>query len=337
MRFLLFAAFLAAAACATDAPAPAGGQSKFQQDRTAILAMQGDFNVDFDFRETASLSPGYRIAKPTHSGGYEVIRTIADTGTFISLQHVIVAEQGGEKFAIKHWRQDWQYEPTRVTTFIGGNAWSSRPVSASERAGKWSQQVYEVEDAPRYGAVGAWTHDNGVSQWTSSAEWRPLPRREATKRSDYDAILAVNRHTITPTGWVQEEDNSKLILRNDKPVTLAREVGVNTYTRFNAFDVKVATDYWSATKDFWADIRADWSKLEATAPSFAVKLRGEPEQLYMPILDLADEVQEGKKTRAAALAEARKVMAKYVTTDVGALKDRIGPTPETPAKAAPAQ
>ena len=39
---------------------------------------------------------------------------------------------GGKPIVTKHWRQDWQYQPASVLTFIGGNAWEMRPVSAAE-------------------------------------------------------------------------------------------------------------------------------------------------------------------------------------------------------------
>ena len=101
-----------------------------------------------------------------------------------------------------------------MLVFIGGNAWEKRPVSRQPSArGSGRRPSIRLKNSPRYGAVGAWTHDNGVSQWTPPAEMRPLPRRDMTTRNDYDAVLAVNRHTITPFGWVQEEENSKLVLR----------------------------------------------------------------------------------------------------------------------------
>ena len=220
------------AACATlGAPAmPSADAATFEQDRKAILAMAGDYHVTFDFRETVALAPGYELKKPKVSGAEEIVRVVEDRGDFISLQQILVMKMGDDTYVTKHWRQDWQYQPESVLVFIGGNAWETRPVSAAERKGKWAQTVYQVEDSPRYGAVGAWTHDNGVSQWTPPAEMRPLPRRDMTTRDDYDAVLAVNRHTITPFGWVQEEENSKLVLRGDHHV-LVREIGVNSYKR----------------------------------------------------------------------------------------------------------
>jgi hypothetical protein len=323
---LLFAACTttpATGALASTAPAQASvEQAKFEQDRQAILAMAGNFDVDFDFRETVPLAAGYQLKKPKRTGGSEIIRVVEDRGTFISLQQLLVVGEGEDSGVVKHWRQDWTYEPASVLVFIGGNAWETRPVPAAERAGKWSQTVYQVEDSPRYGAVGAWTHDNGVSQWTSSAEIRPLPRRDMTSRDDYDAMLAVNRHVITPFGWVQEEDNSKLVLRG-APHTLVREVGVNTYRHTNDFAVKRGEAYWAATKDFWALIRADWAKLEKNHSAFGLTIQGEPEALYIPILTLADDVEAGTITTADAAAQAGKIITALTTADIGDLASRL--------------
>ena len=306
---------------AAIAAMPAAEKAKFEQDRKAILAMAGDFDVTFDFRETVALAPGYELKKPKLSGADEIVRVVEDRGDFISLQQILVMKMGDDMYVTKHWRQDWQYQPASVLVFIGGNAWETRAVPASERKGVWSQTVYQVEDSPRYGAVGAWTHDNGVSQWTPPAEMRPLPRRDMTTRDDYDAMLAINRHTITPFGWVQEEENSKLVLRGDHHV-LVREIGVNSYKRTNTIP-KDGDDYWNDTKDFWAQIRADWTRLETSSPRFGLTIQGEPEDLYIPILEVADQIHEGVIGTADGVVKAKAVIAKYTTADVGTLDSRI--------------
>ncbi|MEM9233149.1 MAG: DUF6607 family protein, partial [Pseudomonadota bacterium] len=177
---------------------------KMAQDREAILAMAGNYKVKFDFIETVSYFDGYDLKDRKLSGADEMVRVVEDRGDFISLQHILVV--GGEqKFVVKHWRQDWTYQPKEVLTFIGGNAWEMRPVPEAERAGTWSQAVYQVDDSPRYGAVASWRHENGVSQWEPPREWRPLPRRDMTTRDDYHAVNAINRHALTPKGWVHEQ------------------------------------------------------------------------------------------------------------------------------------
>lgn len=302
----------------------------FEADRAAILQMAGDFKVTFDFTETVSFVEGYELKPQKLSGGHEVVRVIEDRGDFISLQHILVVG-GDEKFPVKHWRQDWQYEPSRILTFIGGNAWAWRDVPEVERAGKWSQTVYQVDDAPRYSAVAAWTYENGLAEWAPPHEWRPLPRRDMTTRDDYHAVDAVNRHVITPWGWVHEQDNDKLVLSGD-PRVQAREVGVNTYRRDGDFAVEVATEYWSSTEAFWADIRDTWTEIASDNPAFAIRLKGETETLYTPLLELAEAYAKGEVTREVAATKARAVIAEYVTPFIGALETRLN-APESLPKA----
>ena len=296
--------------------------ASFERDRQSVLAMAGDYKVTFDFIETVPFVEGYELKDRKLSGGNEIVRVVEDTGDFISLQHILVVGPEDAPIVVKHWRQDWRYEPQRVLVFIGGNAWAWRDVPAGEREGAWSQTVYQVDDAPRYGAVGDWTYEDGIAEWTPPAEWRPLPRRDMTTRDDYHAVDAVNRHTLTPDGWVHEQDNSKLILSGE-PQALVREIGVNTYRRSSDFEVTAGEDYWAATEDYWAGVRDEWARIEGENSSFAITIKGETEDLYNPLLSLADEVQSGERDTGSAVVEARSVIRSFVTPDVGALAGRL--------------
>lgn len=299
--------------------------AQFERDRQSILAMAGDYKVSFDFTETISFVEGYELKEPKLSGGHESVRIVEDRGDFISLQHLLVVGPDDSPFVVKHWRQDWQYEPARVLVFVGGNAWEWRDVPDSEQAGAWSQTVYQVDDAPRYGAVAQWTYEDGLAEWTPPQEWRPLPRRDMITRDDYHAVDAVNRHVITPWGWVHEQDNSKLMLHAD-PQVLVREVGVNTYRQFDGYPVEAAEAYWAATAEYWAGVRAEWNRIEAENERFAITIMGETEDLYMPLLDLATAIQDGEKDTAEAIAEAETVIASFVTPEIGTLAERLRPT-----------
>ena len=322
---------LALSACTTPVPTSSGlapaqvAPASLSQDRQSILAMAGDYKVTFDFTETVSFVDGYELKEPKLSGGHESVRVIEDRGDFISLQHLLVVGSDDAPFVVKHWRQDWQYEPARVLVFIGGNAWEWRDVPAGERSGTWSQTVYQVDDAPRYGAVGRWAYDDGIAEWTPPREWRPLPRRDMTTRDDYHAVDAVNRHTITPWGWVHEQDNSKLIL-TDSPHALVREVGLNTYRAFDDYPVSAADEYWAGTAEFWAGVRAEWTRIETENERFAITIKGETEDLYVPLLDLAHAVKDGERDLEPALVEARAVINSFVKSDTGLLADRLRPT-----------
>ena len=299
--------------------------ANFEQDRQSILAMAGDYKVTFDFTETVAFVEGYELKEPKLSGGHESVRVIEDRGDFISLQHLLVVGPDDAPFVVKHWRQDWQYEPARVLTFIGGNAWAWRDVPASEQAGSWSQTVYQVDDAPRYGAVGTWTYEDGIAEWTPPQAWRPLPRRDMTTRDDYHAVDAVNRHVITPWGWVHEQDNAKLML-DATPQALVRETGVNTYRAFDDYPVSAAEDYWAGTAEFWAGVRAEWTRIEAEHTAFAISIQGETEALYNPLLALALSVKSGDKGLEPALIEARTIINSFVTPEIGTLAERLRPT-----------
>lgn len=298
---------------------------QFEKDRAAILAMAGDFQVTFDFTETIALQADYNLKPQKLSGGHEVIRVIEDTGRRISLQHILVV--GGEqKFPVKHWRQDWIYEPEEIFVFVGGNAWEKRRLSEEERQGKWGQLVYQVDDSPRYGAIAAWDHSGGISQWTPEAEWRPLPRRDMTTRDDYHAVDAVNRHIITPDGWVHEQYNTKVVLSSGEPRPLVREIGVNTYRRTSDFDVAVATDYWAETEAYWAEVRALWAGvIDRASPTFSLEVKGETEAVYGPLLTTAQEQADGSLTVEKAKQAAADIINAAVTFSTPRLTARLRP------------
>jgi hypothetical protein len=237
----------------------AQGAGDFERDRKAILAMAGEYAVQFRFDETVALKPGYELHAPHRSGGNEFVALVEDSGKCIVLQHVLVDGQGN---VVKHWRQDWEFQQALLWSYAGDYAWQRRELNADAVRGSWTQTVWQVDDSPRYAGIGRWSHERGVSAWTSEPTWRPLPRREHTTRSDYDVLVTVNRHTITPAGWVHEQFSDKLD-RQGRPgeQVLAREIGVNQYRRISGYDFKAGRDYWMRTRNYWAEVRAVWAEL----------------------------------------------------------------------------
>ncbi len=288
---------------------------KMAQDRQAILAMQGNYKVSFNFKETVALKAGYALKAPKSSGAHEIVRLIRDDPGYISLQHILVVGSD-EKHPVKHWRQDWIYEPDYIYTFVGFNSWKKQMLSPAERQGKWAQLVYQVDDSPRYAALSEWKHENGVSAWTSPPNMRPLPRRDMTIRDDYQAILAVNRHAITPDGWVHEQDNTKLILTGDNPQALVREVGVNHYQRFDDFAISIGEDYWADTQDYWSGVRDIWTGIQNKNSAFGLTLQGETTALYMALMDMTDKIDAKDLTVEEAVQEAGSIIELYTTTDI---------------------
>ena len=275
---------------AQDAPAPVD----LDADRKAILAMQGEYTVDFAFDETVLLAPGYERAKPQRSGGDEVVIVVEDSPRRIVLQHLLVEQTSGH--VTKHWRQDWTFEAPRRWEFAADRTWRMRELPAALTGGAWTQCVYEVSDAPRYCGTGRWNHRYGVATWTSDRTWRPLPRREYTRRDDYNALNVENRHTIVPGGWTHEQDNTKTVRRADGSTvrTLARESGFNDYRRTDALDFQPAYDYWNATRDYWARVRARWDAALAHPDGLRLKTDVDGMAMIMPLFTQAGEVQDGR-------------------------------------------
>ncbi|MAZ90654.1 MAG: hypothetical protein CMF76_01620 [Maricaulis sp.] len=320
------AAVLTAGGCATTntatggetaAVAPMSERSRalYQQDREAILAMQGEYAVTFDFRETVPVADGYELAEPKLTPAREVVIVVEDTGDFIMLQHLLIVGPEEEPFIVKHWRQDWRYEPETVLAFQGHDDWTVEAVPAAEAAGAWSQTVYQVDDSPRYAAVAPWTHDaDGVSTWEPPVSWRPLPRRDDTTRDDYDVIAAVNRHTVMPWGWTHEQDNSKLVVEEDGAVhELVREIGVNTYRKTDLGNDQAAHDYWAATQDYWAMVRGYFDNLETGTQGFHIEDDAEGTLLYGPVLEAGQRVLFGIAAAEEAYAEAEVLLNSQIT------------------------
>ena len=252
------------------------------RDRQSILAMQGEYLVDFAFDETVLLKPGYERGSAQRSGGDEVVIVVEDAPGRIVLQHLLVEPKSGH--VTKHWRQDWTWEAAQRFEFSADQTFQVRPIPAALTQGAWTQCVYEVSDAPRYCGTGRWDHDTGAAMWTSDLSWRPLPRREYTLRSDYNALSVVNRHTITPGGWTHEQFNTKVLRKPDGSMEeVAREFGFNDYQKDTDVDFGPAYRYWEATAGYWARVRAHWDRFLSQAPGVHLKMPLDGMKMIMPL------------------------------------------------------
>jgi hypothetical protein len=279
-----------------------------ERDRAAILAMRGEYIVEFDFKETVALRAGYVRKPDKRSGGNEVVIVVEDSQRKLVLQHLLVSDDGTR--VTKHWRQDWTYEAPRRFEFSADQTWSVRAIPAEATRDAWTQCVYEVSDAPRYCGTGRWNHRYGVSTWTSDRSWRPLPRREYTTRSDYNAINAENRHTIVPGGWTHEQDNTKTVRGRDGEIDgmLTREFGFNDYRKAEGFDFGPAYRYWQKTAGYWAKVRARWDAYLTQGDGLRLKTQVDGMAMIIPLFAQAGEVEAGK---AVAGAEIDKVFAEW--------------------------
>jgi hypothetical protein len=293
-----------------------------ERDRRAILALAGSYRVSFQFVETLGLAADYAPPRPYFSWGTEHVHVLEATGDFVSLQHTLVMYFAGEDGTIegplvtKHWRQDWKYEDRDLHVYRGDRRWQRETLSADEVRGQWTQAVFQVDDSPRYEALGRWDHSGGLSRWTSGDAWRPLPRREFSARDDYNVLGGVHVITITPQGWVHEQHNRKLVVGDDPAAArcIAAETGFDRYERIVEPDVKTAAEaYFEATGDYWREVRSAWADVLRERDAFRLQSRVDGALLFEEHFGYAAALEEGAAYDAAdARRHARSTIAKFL-------------------------
>jgi hypothetical protein len=260
-----------------------GQSEKKIQDLHAIKAMQGCFEVKFEYAETFSPVDGYEKAENYEAKGLEWVEMVEGADDKVVLQHLLIVN---DSTVIKHWRQDWVFESDHDYTFALNNTWIYNKLNNKEKAGKWTQFVYQVDDSPRYSGTATWTHADGISSWYNMAD-SPLPRREYTKRQDYNLMKRGNRVNVVDGAWVHEQDNEKVLRTEDGEQLLAMEKGYNTYTKVDDMRCSLAQEWWATNKDKWNTVRKAWDTVcnqdrEVLALEYTVDNKVLHEHLFGP-------------------------------------------------------
>ncbi len=288
------------------------GQTKKQQDIQSIKDMCGCFKVNFKYTETFAPEIDYEKHLDYTSGALEWAELIEDTNNKLSIQHLLVIK---DTMVIKHWRQDWLYENQRVFHYDKDNKWVFKNLPKEAVKGQWTQMVYQVDDSPRYSGSATWIHADGKNYWENKSD-SPLPRREYSKRSDYNVMLRGNRHEITTNGWLHEQDNDKIIRENGKKdVLLAQEKGYNTYIKVPDEQCKAAKDWWKNNKEFWAKVKTSWDKVYDNNSEIQLAKSLDKKPLFMHFYDL--EKKNASKEEILSLIQK---FAKHNTLENGADK-----------------
>lgn len=252
-------------------------EEKKELDKAAIKSMVGCYNVTFKYTETFAPEVDYEKAYDYTSAAFEWAELVEETEDKIVLQHLLVIN---DTMIIKHWRQDWTYEKKNVYRFDKNNRWVFEPLDKDEAQGKWTQEVYQVDDSPRYTGTATWTHVDGVSTWYNKAD-SPLPRREYSKRSDYNVMKRGNRVQILKEGWLHEQDNDKIIRKDGaEDVLLVQEKGYNTYEKRADKDCKAAQVWWEENQKKWAIVREVWDDVYTKRKDIELKADVEGKKLY---------------------------------------------------------
>lgn len=142
---------------------------------------------------------------------------------------------------------------------------------------------------PRYDGTASWTHKDGNHIWANITD-APLPRREYTKRSDYQVLKRNNRIHVTEKGYLHEQDNDKIIRNSDGDKLLAQEKGLNDYVKIDDAKCKLATEFWAKNREYWLDVRTVWGQLLAQNKGLNIKTKTEDgKMLWKEIDDLVEE------------------------------------------------
>ena len=284
-----------------------GLHASFEKDREQILGMAGCYSVRFQFAETFPRQAGYKIQAPHFSGGLEWVEVDVDQPGKIELQHLLIV---APKVVIKHWRQEWSYEDSERFAFKGDKRWVKESYSDKQISGAWEQNVLQVDDSPRYECQNQWSHTNTQSLWECTS-WNPLPRREFSKRDDYNVLNRRNRHQLTSYGWVHEQDNEKVVAKEGVlQKVLTDEKGKNTYTKVDDNKCLDAQNWWKSRRDIWATVRQAWDQIHSEKDVMAFKKMDEP--LWSELNTLSETALSTSSSSAVVKAQALEIIRKHL-------------------------
>ena len=270
-------------------------QSKKSKDIQSIKSMCGCFEIEFNFAETFVFSEkeGYQKSKTYKARALEWGQLILDEKNKISIQHLLIV--GSKQFPsiVKHWRQDWIYQNTDLYLYDKNDKWSYISLDKKDVKGQWTQKVFQVDDSPRYEGSASWIHQDGKSYWENTTP-APLPRREFSKRSDYNVTIRGNRHEITSDGWIHDQDNKKIQKEDDSQFVLAHEKGYSTYTKVPDSECKAAVDWWDKNGSKWKMVRDKWDIIYSSNKDLTLKPTVDDKKLYSylfsPSIDEKNEI-----------------------------------------------
>lgn len=266
-------------------------ESKIDQDKQAIKDMCGCFKVQFRYTETFAPELDYEKHLDYTSGALEWAELIEDANNNLSIQHLLVIN---DTMIIKHWRQDWLYENQQVFHYDKGNTWNFKTLPKEEVKGQWTQKVYQIDDSPRYSGSATWIHADGKHYWENRSD-TPLPRREYSKRKDYNVMSRGNRQEITSTGWVHEQDNDKIIRKTGEvDVLLVHEKGYNTYVKVPDEACLEGKIWWQNNAKFWSKARKSWRTIYERETPLTLRKSVNKQPLFMHMYPLEKE-NKGRK------------------------------------------
>ncbi|MFD2935663.1 DUF6607 family protein [Spirosoma flavum] len=298
------------------------------EDIAAIKGQCGCHDVSFLYAETFAPEKNYTFKDRYTAKGTELVFVDEESGpanrpTKIVIQHLLVAipstpgastpgaSTPGDTMVIKHWREDWEFQNTSLLKFDQNASWKRVQLTPAQAKGQWTQKVFEVDDSPRYEGSATWIHADGRTYWESTVD-APLPRREYTKRTDYNVMRRTNHHEIRPDGYVHEQDNDKIIRSEAGDQLLVSEKGLNTYQRTDDAKCKAAKNWWAKNRAYWADVRTVWGEVLANRNIVSIKGQVKGQVLGRELDELAATTQQTTYNSTSSRQLIRQTIEKYL-------------------------
>lgn len=88
-------------------------------------------------------------------------------------------------------------------------------------------------------------------------------------------------------------------------IPVVQEYVLNTYERFDGYNVAAADNYWRETAEYWARVRAAWTQIAETTGG--IRITQQPEygtDIADDLLALADAINTGETGDEEAASEA---------------------------------
>lgn len=288
-------------------PAIPAVDPKLEQDKASIRSLAGIYKVTFDFAETFSPDTAYKYHNRYHESGIEYVFVVEETDKKIALQHLLIVN---DTIIVKHWRQDWVYENTELYSYYKNDEWIRKDITPEQAKGTWTQKVFSVDDSPRYESYGTWIHTDGKNYWEGVTD-APLPRREYTKRSDYNVMRRHARIIVNPDGWTQEQDNEKILRNDGVDKLLCWEKGIEKFSK-GSYDAMPAVKYWEKQKNYWADVRKVWNEVYGAQNDLKITAKVDNKRLHEKLFELGVKSCKGDYVQGAATADIRTVIESFI-------------------------
>lgn len=282
-------------------------QAQMKEGAASVDKLCGCFDIEFKYAETFSPDKNYKYHDREVLGAKELALAVEKSDKKIVIQHLLVID---DTTVIKHWREDWTYEQPYVWQYEPDKKWIKKDLKPEQYKNKWTQTVWEVDDAPRYQGISDWVTTDNKTFWLNTTD-APLPRREYTTRNDYNVLRRGNKLVLSAAGYTHEQDNDKIQKADGSEKLIAQEKGYNIYKKVPETQCATAAAWWKEKGAFWTAVRVEWEKIFATQNTVQLQARVDNKRLSTHLDEMEERFQKKEMTKTEVSAKAKEILQKF--------------------------